>query len=334
MERRSPMPKTIAAAALLLSLLAGSASGLGPEPEREKGRESGKDEIGKPLAELAAGKRDPRTLRIDVMWVEGVTRVSASLYGNGVAIWNDRAQVRVSRADILSIARALRDAGFGAMPSDFGEEGDLSRIRGKMEVSIAGKSKSVVQLASGEQSKVFSALASRIRDLVGKREKTGVTASSLDDALGKLSTGALAPEALRVIALRKTERPGPDAAAQGWLLQWEGRRVLARPVTRQGYGSQKRLELSDAETRSLAGRLREGGLEALPTNLYASDYMSLKIDVLQWSRDFLARRSPNLTPETHGELQKAFDRVIEVLAKLEGRAEREGRPEGGGSPAD
>jgi len=58
--RRIPMPKKTAAAALLAALLAGSVSGLPSEPERETGRESPKDEIGKPLAELAAGKRDPR----------------------------------------------------------------------------------------------------------------------------------------------------------------------------------------------------------------------------------------------------------------------------------
>jgi hypothetical protein len=65
------MPKTIAAAALLGALFAGPVTGLASEPERETEREPRKDEISKPLAELAAGKRDPSTLRIDVDWFGG-----------------------------------------------------------------------------------------------------------------------------------------------------------------------------------------------------------------------------------------------------------------------
>jgi hypothetical protein len=38
---------------------------------------------------------------------------------------------------------------------------------------------------------------------------------------------------------------------------------------------------------------------------------------------------PNITAETHGAMQKAFDRVIEVMAKLETRVEREGREAAG-----
>jgi hypothetical protein len=321
------MQKTVAVAALSAALLAGPVSGLLQEPERETGREPSKDEIGKPLAELAAGKRDPKTLRIDVVRVEGRKRSSARLFGNGVGIWNDIAQIRLSRTDLSSIASALREAQFGAMPSQLGEEGDLPRLREMMEVSFAGKTKKVVQLAEGEQSDAFSALASRILDLAGQRAKTGVTASSLADALEKLSSGALAPEALRVTALRRQEQP--DATARGWLLQVEGRKALARPLARGGYGSQRRLELTDAEARSLAGALRESNPESLPSNLYGSDYMSLRIDALQWSRDLLARRSPNVTPQTHGERQKAFDRLMEYVTRLEARAEKDGVLDGG-----
>lgn len=316
------MQKTVAAAALSAALLAGPASGLFPEPKRESGQEPSKDEIGKPLAELVAGKRDPKTLRIEVIWAEGRKRSSARLFGNGVGIWNDSAQLRLSRTDVSSIASALNQARFGAMPSQLGEAGDLPRLHGMMEVSIAGKTKKVVQLADGEQSEAFSALASRILGLAGERAKTGVTASSLADALAKLSTGALAPEVLRLTAVRRQEQP--DATARGWLLQVEGRQVLARPLARGGYGSQRRLELPDAEARSLAGALRESNPESLPSNLYGTDYMSLKIDALQWSRDLLARRSPNVTAETHGDRQKTFDRLMEYLTKLEERAEKEG----------
>ena len=288
------MQKTVAAAALSAALLAGPVSGLLPEPERESGQKPSKDEIGKPLAELAAGKRDPKTLRIEVIWAEGRKRSSARLFGNGVGIWNDSAQLRLSRTDVSSIASALNQARFGAMSSQLGEAGDLPRLHGMMEVSIAGKTKKVVQLADGEQSEAFSALASRILDLAGERAKTGVTASSLADALAKLSTGALAPEVLRLTAVRRQEQP--DATARGWLLQVEGRQVLARPLARGGYGSQRRLELSDAEARSLAGALRESNPESLPSNLYG-----IRLHVAQDRRPaMVARSSRSPFAQRHG----------------------------------
>jgi hypothetical protein len=321
------MSKTIAAAALLGALLAGPATALASEPERETEREPRKDEISGPLAELAAGKRDPNTLRVDVDWLEGRNRVSARVFGNGVGIRDERSQFRLSRPEVLSIASALREARFGAMPAQFGEEGDKPKLRGKMTVSIAGKTQGVVQLAEGDQSEEFSALASRILKIVSERAKTGVTASSLADALAKLSTGALAPEVLRLTVVHRPEKP--DAAVRGWILQLDGRQAVARPMSREGYGSPKQLELTPADTRSLAGALQQSGPEGLPYNLYASDYTELRIEALQWSRDLLARRVPNITAQTHGDRQKAFDRVIEVMARLEARVEREGREAAG-----
>ena len=326
-----PMPKTIAAAALLGALFAGPVTGLAPEKERETEREPRKDEISKPLAEVAAGKRDPGTLRIEVDWFEGGKRASARVFGTGVGIRDERSQIRLSRPDVLSIVSALKQAGYGAMPSQFGEEGDKLKLRGKMTVSIAGKTQGVVQLADGDQSEKFSELASRILKLVGERARTGVTAFSLADALAKLSAGALAPEVLRLTVVRRPDKP--DAAVRGWLLQLDGRQAAARRMSGGGYGSLKQLELSDADVRSLAGALQESDPESLPPNLYASDYTELRIDALQWSRDLLARRVPNITAETHGARQKAFDRVIEVMARLEARVEKEGRLDGGRSDA-
>lgn len=321
------MPKTIAAAALLGALLAGPVTGPASEPERETERKPRKDEISEPLAEVAAGKRDPKTLRIEVVWFEGRVRTSARVFGTGVGIRDERSQVRLSGPDVLAAVSALKQARFGAMPSELGEEGDKLKLRGKMTVSIADKTQGVVQLGDGDQSEEFVALASKILKLVGERAKTSVTASSLADALAKLSSGALAPEVLRVISVRRPDKP--NAAVRGWLLHVDGRQAVARPLSGRGYGNAKEIDLSDADSRSLARSLAESGPESLPNNLYASDYTELRIEALQWSRDLLAHRVPNITAETHGKLQKAFDRVIEVMARLEERVEREGRESAG-----
>jgi hypothetical protein len=318
------MSKTIAAAALSAALLAGAASGAPPEKEREAGKEAVRDEIGKDLAELASGKRDPKALRVEMMWVEGPNRTTIRLFGNGVVIWDDRTQGRLSRDEVRSVASALNDTRFGAMPSQLGEESDKLKLRGKIAVSLAGKTKGVVQLANGDQSEAFSTLSKRILQVAGQRAKTGATASSLADALDKISTGVLAPEVLRVTAVRRPEKPG---GTRGWLLQIEGRQATVRPFEHDGMGRQKRLELSEAESRSLVGALKEGHPETLTSSLFASDYTEVRIDAFQWTSDTLARRSPGVTQQTHGDRQRSFDRIVEHLARLADRVESKGSPD-------
>ena len=87
--------------------------------------------------------------------------------------------------------------------------------------------------------------------------------------------------------------------------------------------------MSDTEVRSLINLLRESDPASLPSNLYASDYTELRIQVLHWSRDLLARRSPNVTSRTHGDRQKAFDRIVDRLGALEQRIEKAGREDAG-----
>lgn len=316
------MPKGICVAALLGALAVSPAFATPSEPEREAAPV--KDEIGKPLEEVAAGKRDPGTLRIDVTWIEKNVRNSTTIFGNGVAIWNDRLQVRLSRAEVLSLARAAKKAGFGAMPSQLGEAGDKPKMIGKMAVSVAGKTKAVVQLTSEESFDALSDLASKTLAVVERHSKNGVAVSSLTDALAKLSTGALAPEVLRVTALRRPERPD---GGRGWLLQLDGGNVTARPYERGGFGGHKRLDLSDSDARSLIAALRAGDPEKIPSNLAGPDYMELRIEALSASRDILARRPPGPRLDAQDDREKAFARVMEVFARLEERVEKEGRPD-------
>lgn len=322
MRRRS------VALALLSLCLAATGAGRTSEPEREKENPPHRDEIGQPLSDLAAGRLDPRTLRIELRWLKDGSAVTARLFGSGTGIWNDRAAFSLSRSDVLSIAGAVKKAGFGSMPDQIGEPTEKPRLRGQMTVSVADKRKRVVQFADDEESEPLAALASRIIDLSRKRAERGVTASSLTDALAKLSSGVLAPETLSLISQRSPERP--DSVGPGWLLHLEGRQVLGRPYAqRGGYGKQRRFELSNPDFQSLVRVVRESDPAGLPSSLYASDYTEVRIEILQWSRDLLARRSPGVTPQTHGDRQKAFDRVVDFLRALAARVEKEGRDEPG-----
>jgi len=65
----------------------------------------------------------------------------------------------------------------------------------------------------------------------------------------------------------------------------------------------------------------------LTSSLFASDYTEVRIDAFQWTSDTLARRSPGVTQQTHGDRQRSFDRIVEHLARLADRVESKGSPD-------
>jgi hypothetical protein len=131
-----------------------------------------------------------------------------------------------------------------------------------------------------------------------------------------------------VILQREESQTNDEKAEKNkdrWILRLEGRSATARRIL----GGKKpeatrRLVLSESDFRELVNLLAAEPVESLPTNLYAPAYTDLRITVLSQSRSVMARRFLHMTPETHGEKQKAFDRIFEALRKVEERAEREG----------
>jgi hypothetical protein len=295
-------PLRIAIGACLLSLAAAAA-----EPE------SG---LARAVDEVARGARAADELQIRVEWTRDGELVPARIYGRGVGIWRGRTQVVLDRATVSSLAAAVSRSGFASMPETIGEEKtDLLKLRGKVTVRVAGAQKTVVQLVDGPQSRELASLAEEAMAACESAARGGVTAGSLTDALTKLGSGALAPEALEVVAQHRPETPRSEEP--GFLLRLTGREAEARPFrARTGYGVSKRLVISESELRRIVTAMREADLEGLPQSLYAPDYVELRVQILDRTKDVTARRALAVSKEAGGAHQRSFERLDAELVRL------------------
>ena len=98
-----------------------------------------------------------------------------------------------------------------------------------------------------------------------------------------------------------------------------GKAQLSLSSAETGWADPRRALLSREELAGLAGALAAARPEDLPVNLYSTWYQDLEIRVLNRKKTLQARRFANLTPETHGEKQQRFDRLVTALEELEKR---------------
>ena len=270
------------------------------------------------------------------------TYPSATVFGNGVAIWNRERQAQLSGADVRRLLEAFQSTGFAAMPDTYGGPGAPANPPARtptdppgsgraaaptltcaVALRLGGTAKRVNQLAEGERSEPLARLAAAVLDACEGVGQAGVSAGSLSDGLRKVATGELPPEVLRIDAHREGDGP----AAAGWLLTLEGGVITSRPYQgAAGYGEPRSLRLPPDEIALLARLYLGQGAEGLPFNLYADQYTDLAIEVLNRKVSVQARRFAGMTAETHGEKQQAFDRLVGFLAALHARTMTEGRP--------
>jgi hypothetical protein len=300
-----------------------------PEANRDRDSEVSPDRIGPELRKrIQQAKLDD--VRVEVSWARGGSPTSARVYGNGVGIWNRRAQFRLSKVQVVAMLETLQNARFGSMPDRFGESeederNEGPRLKGLIAVRAGWVSKTVIQLIDGEQSQEFASLAEKLLAICEQPAQKGVEAASLNDGLKNLASGELAPEALQVTVQRRFAKPDAEAGEAGWILQLEGRRVLAEVLPAgKTILPDKLLILSDAEFHGLARLLADSRAGEIPINVYAPEYTDIQLTALRWSRAISGRRFLNLTPETHGEKQRSFDRLYEAFKALHERARRDG----------
>lgn len=247
---------------------------------------------------------------------------SVRLYGTGAGIWNGERQFAVPRERLLGALEALRRAGFGSMRETHGGREDPGAIGlelvCRVRVVLDGVEKQSYQLSKGRQSAELRQLAEQILGVGRELGPSGVAAASLEDGLGKLARGELAPEALTLQLQRQAEDPrSPEG---GWILRVEGGKgqvSLHSPET--GWTEPRRTRLSAEDVAALARVLLEARPEDMPVNLYSSWYQDLEIRVMNRKTSLQARRFANLTPETHGEKQERYDRLVAALEELEKR---------------
>jgi hypothetical protein len=288
------------------------------------------------LRQALAG--ETRELHLEAACRTGQGLSSVELYGNGVGIWDRKAQFRLGDAGLQSVLTALLDARFPEMRDSYGGKGDplpseqAPGVTCRVALQIGGLRKHATQLQGGRQSEELKELARRILDECRGPARTSVQADDLEDGLRKLAAGRLAAEALHLLLQRRGQ--GADAR---WLLRVDGSRASLRQQGPEARRSEPRvLELGREELAGLVRRLADAALSGLPNNLYAEDYTNLTLAVLDRRAHIQARRFEGLSATSHGAQQQRFDRLLAELEALRQRVATAGRPrglrEGAGAP--
>jgi hypothetical protein len=283
------------------------------------------------------------TLRLLVDCRRGDAMTSLTVFGSGVGIWSEERQFTLDAGHISGLLRALQAADFPGMEDTYGgapRPGRPSTGHGalvtiatcRIELSLGGHHKQVVQLAQGEQSPKLKKLADDLLDICKAPARLGLTATGLRDGLEKVSRGDLEPETLLLVVHRKPQdKSGGDRP--GFLLRVSGYQVTTRayhPAT--GYQDPVSLHIEAKEVRTLARELAARDPAAWPVNLYAAEYTDLSIQVLNHEKAIQARQFAALERTTHGRQQKDFEEAFEILERLHRRVLERGGSSGLAAP--
>jgi hypothetical protein len=241
---------------------------------------------------------------------------SATVFGSGVGVWNRERQITLPREEVLALLQALAASRFARLRETYGEGEEEVQLICRVRLDLDGLSKQVLQLATGPASPELRRLAGRILEAAEEAGRDGPGASSLTDGLEKIARGELAPEQLTLYVLRQSEAPGSTA---GWKLALQGGKAILQRDPAPDGEEPRTLRLGAAEIAGLAGQLAAARLEELPVNLWAPEYTDLEIRVLGRQRSLQARQFAGMTPTTHGEQQRRFDRLWEALEAWRGR---------------
>ncbi len=325
----------------LVALLSVSALSRAAEAPEEHAAQP--DGFARELARRIQGKAPLDDVRVDVRWPVVDHFASIRLFGRGLLICDGKEQRTVSRDVVLSVLKDLRDGRFAVMEDHYGSEGEEEEgereerkpeeqkpnegpaLKGAVEVRLGAAAKTVQQYAVGDQSPELDALARKLLSVCRDSGPKGVGASSLDDGLRKLASGALAPETFALILHLRSESRAGDAG-ESFILEVQGRRATDRPMPAgQKPPAPRSLLLPAGDFTSLVRLLADQHIAEIPVNVYADRYTDLRVTVLDRERSILARKFLNTTPQTHGEKQQAFDRVTAALHALHARVAKEGK---------
>ena len=313
-----------------------------PRPaETDRRVADGGDVLRRALSEAVAhpGSWSDLHLAVECQGESGARSLVA--FGNGVALWNNRRQLTLTLTELTHLLSLLEDADFGGLANRYGgrkappggsvegEEGPENAIliTCRVELTLNGVRKEVVQLAKGEQSPIFKRLAESLLDFCQEQGEAGVAAADLSDGLEKVARGELAPEVLGVLLHRKPDAASALEGGQGFLLRLTGRHATTRPYDpAEGYGEVLELELSPAEMETLARSLVDLTPASLPGNLWARDYTDLTVRIFDHRKSVQARQFTGLTRFTHGQRQRDFESIVGVLQELHLRVLNAGRP--------
>ena len=297
----------------VVAMLALAVSGGGPATRT--------DTFGAELDRAARGGFAPAlALEIECQIDAGMR--TATVYGEGIGIWNGTTQFAIGRQQIQSLLSTLARAGFAAMPDRFGGR-DETRVPREKRVTVVtcrllvrldddGPEKQVVQLDAGRQSAAFKRLANDLLHALEAPAQKGIRPANLEDALRKIASGDLATLTLEVMASHGTGRV-TAAKSERWMLSLTGGVLETQRQSEEGLSDPVRRRADAAALRDLARDLADNNLASLPANVFAPDYTDISVQVLAWKRSIQARPFAGKQAEPDAPDQQRFRRVLEAL---------------------
>lgn len=268
-------------------------------------------------------------LRIEVGCLTDDGWRSLDLYGDGVGFWGESTQIHLPPERLVRVLAAFREAGFAAMPDSFGRSpegpktppvpegtGQPGRMICHVRLAAGGEAKEVRQFDKGPLSEELRSLAYEILAVAREVAAEGVTVESLAGGLRAVADGRLDPRSFHLQVHRRFEGEGRPGLT-GWILRLAGREAEVQRYTASGgLGPGEPHELSREDLEGVVGSLLEAEVSSLPANLWAAHYTDVRVTVLGFEEEVLARRFAGMTVATHGEAQERFTRLFNALHEL------------------
>ncbi|HEV7239408.1 MAG TPA: hypothetical protein VGQ36_09220 [Thermoanaerobaculia bacterium] len=264
------------------------------------------------------------------------------IYGDGVAVWNNKIQFRVDADTIKQMLGSFDAAAFETIPtaSPKGKflrrraairagayereaweswEYELTRNDERETIRRSNERKGIEDKELEKEPALTTLVDSIIDTVVPIVEKGGTTAESLADGLKKVASGQLAPETLSVTMIVKPE-PGRGEDSGGFLFRIDGATAIWSDFQgeQRGFADARKVKLSASRMRDLATRLSSFDPESMPINLYSPKYEEVTISVMNREKNIVARQFAGLTPAKHGEAQTRFDAMMSWLSSIGG----------------
>lgn len=263
------------------------------------------------LNEVLAGQRGLDQVRIDAEWLGR----SMAVFGNGVGIWNQSRQFRVSRDELRTLLKVFKQHRFGGMVDGFLTRASAPVLFGGVKLTIGEFNKAESQLKQGVlvSAEPVGLLAQRLLNICEPLAQKGVTADSLNDALRKVAKGQLAPEALQIVLYRSDSQEGTNPA---WLFAVDGLHAVWHRQTKQAIEDKGGTQITDKQLRSIVNALLKNNVADLPINLYSPYYTDLRVQALNYGASVQARKFANMSPTANEAKQAALDHIIGEIDSL------------------
>ena len=266
-------------------------------------------------AALQAAKTQHRPYRLTVACNSDKGARNMEVFTDGVAQWDDRLELMLQPDERMQLLELLIQQSFSSLAAEYGGraqtqigEAPLRRIC-VIDMHVDGVRKRSQQFMGGEQSEQLVKLAEALLDVIAPiSQQRGIGADSLEDGLRKLLNGQLSEHAFK---LRMLELPTDQI---GSVLDIEGRMISYLPYAPgRTIGERYDIQYDSELIRLLQQTMLEAAIWAFPVNLWSEQQIELELRILQQHKSVSSRKFSGLQPDTLGQIQTRFDRMLDKL---------------------